>query len=153
LVIPDLQLRKNILLFLTIVCACLIGVPGAQSQIPANQSEDLADTLFVRQIVLCKSIRNREPANIVETFSLADKRGLCYVRFHNTKKSTRITFRWFYKDKPYANIRNRVGVSRNWRTYSSVRLRPGMWRVEVVDENGKMLEGIGFVVNENINQN
>ena len=139
-------------IFISLLFAFLPITPEAHSQISAESKEQMGDTLFVRQIVLCKSLRNHEPVDVVEAFSVADKRGLCYVRIHNTKRPAYITFRWFYKDEHYASIKNKVGVSKNWRTYSSVRLRPGRWRVEVVNEDGKLLEGIGFEVNENKNQ-
>jgi len=112
------------------------------------KKQSLTDTLFIKQIVLCKGVRNREPVNIVEMYTSADKRAYCYVRVFNSRKQTIITFRWFYKNEHYHSMKAKVGISKSWRTYSSVRTKPGLWRVEVLDENEKLLEGIGFMVHE-----
>lgn len=121
---------------------CLDGQTYAQN--PANETLD--DTLFVRQIVLCKGVKNREPVDIVEGFYETDKRGICYLRVYNTKSPTHVFFHWFYEGESYSKLKVKVGLSKVWRTYSSVRLKPGLWRVEVQDIEGRLVEGIAFRV-------
>lgn len=132
--------------FLLVILAFLLFPTILISQDLKKQA--LTDTLFIKQIVLCTGVRNREPVNIVEMYTSNDKRAYCYVRVYNSRKSTIITFRWFYKNEHYHSMKAKVGISKSWRTYSSVRTKPGLWRVEVLDENGKLLEGIGFRVHE-----
>ncbi len=112
------------------------------------KKQALMEPLFIKQIVLCKGVRHREPVNIVEMYTSDDKRAYCYIRVFNTRKQTIVTFRWFYKNEHYHSMKAKVGISKSWRTYSSVRIKPGLWRVEVLDENEKLLEGIGFMVHE-----
>ncbi len=57
-----------------------------------------------------------------------------------------MTFKWHFGAEEYAEVQMRVGTSPGWRTWSSANLRPGGWRVELVDANGVVLMERRFTV-------
>lgn len=139
----NLKIRNSLLFLILII---FVSPSISVSQKLPNQTGSA--TLYIKQIVLCKGVRNREPVNIVEMYTSEDKRAYCYVRVSNSYKPTIITFRWFHENEHYHSMKAKVGLSKSWRTYSSIRTKPGLWRIEVLDKNNKLLEGIGFMVHE-----
>ena len=115
---------------------CLLALRSAEAQ----------DTLIIRDFVLARGVVNREPVGITETFSPADGHAYAFVRLYNTGAPTKVSFIWHYGDMLYATVKTNVGVSSGWRTWSSVRLRSGEWRVKLVTESGLILAEIAFTV-------
>ena len=113
-----------------------------------QQDELLEDTLFVREFVLALDVIEREPVDIVTSYRMPDARAWCFARIHNSEKMQDLFFEWYYEDTLYFEMSTKVGTSNNWRTYSSVGLQPGTWRVLLKNSKGKVLEEIQFLVSE-----
>lgn len=113
-----------------------------------QQEELLGDTLFVREFVLALDVVEREPVDIVTSYTMPDARAWCFARIHNSEKMQDLYFEWYYEDTLYFEMSTKTGLSNNWRTYSSVGLQPGTWRVLLKNNNGKVLEEIQFLVSE-----
>lgn len=133
----------------------LAGVHGNLSHFELNvtdvridDSEMEPDTLFVIDFVLARDVVEREPVDIVRSYSMDDSRAWCFARIHNSQMMQSIFFEWYYEDELYFEMNTRIGVSANWRTYSSVSLQPGRWRVVLKDRHGDILDQIRFDVTE-----
>lgn len=113
-----------------------------------KEEEQLEDTLFVREFVLALDVIEREPVDIVTSYRMPDARAWCFARIHNSEKMQDLYFEWYYEDTLYFEMSTKTGLSNNWRTYSSVGLQPGTWRVLLKNSNGKVLEEIQFLVSE-----
>ncbi|HKJ67098.1 MAG TPA: DUF2914 domain-containing protein, partial [bacterium] len=61
---------------------------------------------------------------------------------------TTVTFRWLHNGEEYFTFDAKVGVSSNWRTYSSVTPRPGEWQVQILAPNGDLLTERTFMVEQ-----
>lgn len=73
-----------------------------------------------------------------------------FTRINGATRETVVKHLWFHGDDLVAEVRLPVRSVR-WRTYSSKRIMPhltGAWRVEVVTEDGRLLESIPFRVEE-----
>lgn len=111
-----------------------------------NETEN--DTLFVHEFLLARDVVEREPVDVVESYTMDDSRAWCFVRIHNSEKMQDVYFEWYYEDEQYFRMNAKIGVSDNWRTYSSVGLQPGQWRVLLRDRHGSVLAEQTFDVSE-----
>jgi len=111
-----------------------------------NETEN--DTLFVHEFVLARDVVEREPVDVVDAYTMDDTRAWCFVRIHNSQKMQDVYFEWYYEDEQYFRMNVKVGISDNWRTYSSVGLQPGKWRVLLRDRHGTVLAEQSFEVSE-----
>jgi hypothetical protein len=107
-----------------------------------------ADGLSV-EARLCKSLENREPVDVTNTFSVADGQVITYTRVTGGV-DTEIHHVYFKGDMQFDDITLHVGGS-PWRTWSRKTLRPdvgmaGDWRVEIRDAGGAVLETLKFTV-------
>lgn len=59
-----------------------------------------------------------------------------------------VFFRWYHENELFFEMNSKIGVSPHWRTYSSIGLQPGSWRVQLVDRDGNLLEEIQFRVSD-----
>lgn len=134
------MLAKSILLLL---------FPGYLIFISAPLTAFLSDNgPEVLEFVICKDVLEREPVDIVNTFTVSDDRGWVFARINNPEEMTYVHFVWYFEEEVYFEIRMRVGVSPAWRTYSSVALQEGAWRVELLDNDREVLKEIRFHVSE-----
>ncbi len=115
-----------------------------------DQDTELADedTLYVEEFLLAKDVVEREPVDVVQSFEMDDERAWGFAVIHSTYQMHKVTFRWYHEDERYFTFDSNVGRSPNWRTYSSVGLQPGSWRVELYNEFDEKLEEIRFHVSE-----
>ncbi len=99
----------------------------------------VADNLVVRDFVMTREISGREPVDTVRTYGPQDGDAFAFARIDNSGAPTTVTFKWHYGGNDYAEVQMPVGTSPGWRTWSSANLRPGAWRVELIDANGVVL--------------
>ncbi len=116
---------------------------------PGNDDSEMdRDTLFVIDFMLAKDVLERAPVEIVDSYSIDDSRAWAFARIHNSEMMQNIYFEWHHDDELYFEMSTRIGVSNNWRTYSSVSLQPGQWRVVLKDRHGQTMDKIRFYVSE-----
>lgn len=107
----------------------------------------LADgSIVVRNFVLSHGIQDREPISETESFNVDDGKAFAFARIQNTGDPTMVSFVWEYGDTTHATVPVSVGTSPGWRTWSTSKLRPGDWRVKLVDEQGEVLLEKAFTV-------
>lgn len=103
-------------------------------------------SVVIRDFVLSRGIDNREPVDSTDFFRPADGRAVAFVRIHNTGGPTQVSFVWHHGERSHAVVPMNVGTSPGWRTWSSVNLQPGAWRVALVDAQGEVLAERAFTV-------
>ena len=114
----------------------------------AQQSETNSDTLFVVDFHMAADVVEREPVELVDSYIMSDGRAWCFARIHNTDRMQDLYFMWYYEGELYFKMNTKVGVSTNWRTYSSVGLQPGEWEVVLVHADEQELARTAFRVSE-----
>ena len=123
------------------VLGALLAVPFLTAQPAVAQS-----SIVIRDFVLTHGIYEREPVGTTETFASADGRGYAFARIANDGSPTQISFVWYYGEEMHASIDMNIGTSSGWRTWSSVNLKPGNWRVKLQDASGAVIAERMFMV-------
>lgn len=103
-------------------------------------------SMVVRDFVLSHGIEGREPISNTDTFGVGDGKAFAFARIHNTGAPTTMSFVWNYGERHHATVPVTIGTSPGWRTWSTVKLRPGNWHVKLVDGGGEVLLEKAFSV-------
>ena len=104
------------------------------------------DSVSLIRLVLTRRIVDREPSGTVKSFSAKDRQAFAFVRLKNPGPPTEVTFVWYRGKSMRSVVKTDVGTSGAWRTWSSVRLTPGSWRVDVLSPDGRLIGEQSFVV-------
>ena len=115
---------------------------NTQDKVAANEK---TQDLQVVDFVLTNQVVNREPKEALENFAAGTERGVAFVRL-KAKADTDVTFVWYRNDKEYTRYKTEVHPGKQWRTFSSVKLRPGDWKVQLLGENKEVLAEKTFSV-------
>lgn len=118
---------------------------AAVVQATAEAQSDAATDLKLVEFVLANEIVSREPREVVESFTEGGDRGFAFARI-NSKATTEVTFLWTRNGHECARIKAPIQAARTWRTYSSVKLRSGDWKVQLLDQNKVVLAEKSFSV-------
>jgi len=100
--------------------------------------------------VMCESIQKLTPANQAVVFSIDLGRVSCFTDFDQVVKQTVIHHKWYHK----GNLISAKQLALNppcWSSFSSMQLRDadkGLWRVDVTDENDKLLYTLRFSITD-----
>jgi hypothetical protein len=111
-------------------------------------SEAAQKKLTLDRAVMCEDIKDFAPLNPAVVFSIG--KVCCYTSFDPVPEKTFIYHTWYHKDSPSTNKRLTLQPPR-WATYSTIQLREtdkGPWRVEISDQNGKILSILRFSITD-----
>ena len=117
-------------------------------QPPKSSAEEKKLTLD--RAVMCEEVKDFAPHNPAVVFSIKIGKVACFTSFDSVPEKTFIYHKWFHKDNLSTEKRLTLQPPR-WATYSSIQLREtdkGPWRVEISDENGKVLYILRFSITD-----
>lgn len=104
--------------------------------------------LQVAAAVITTGIDKQMPVDQIEVHPAGYGKLFCFTRIVGADKETSITHVWYYRGSELARVELQIG-SADWRTYSSKRFIPqwaGQWQVVVLDEAGRQLSVVPFVL-------
>ena len=104
--------------------------------------------MTVDEAVTCTSVVDRKPEGPASSFAADVGRVFAYTKITGGAEGASITHRWIYADKTMAEVKFPVKGS-PWRVWSSKGIAPGQkgaWKVEAVDDAGKVLKTVEFTV-------
>jgi hypothetical protein len=133
--------KKTALAFILINMA--VVVPPAISQEASS-----APALTVAEAAVATGIESRSPSGSAESFPPDVGRLYAFSRVTGAEGEAAVKHLWFYGDRLMSEVRLPVRSS-NWRTYSSKTILPGWtgaWRVDITDEDGKVLKTLSFTI-------
>lgn len=111
----------------------------------ANATEATTPDLKLVEFVLANQVVSREPKDVVESFSEGTDRGFAFARIQS-QANNEITFLWTRNGHECARITSPVNKAKNWRTFSSVKLKAGEWKVQLLDKDKVVLAEKSFTV-------
>ena len=136
---------------IVVLCSNLIF---AQSIFAQNARHPEPDTvgkkLTLDRAVMCEEIKDFAPQNPAVVFSIKIGKVACFTSFDSVPKTTFIYHKWFHKNNLSTDKRLTLQPPR-WATYSTIQLREtdkGPWRVEISDQNGKLLYILRFSITD-----
>ena len=107
-----------------------------------------AAQITVRDAIMATEIADRLPHGVGVQFDATVGEVYAFTRIVGAEGDTRVRHKWYFNDQLMADIPLSVR-SNNWRTWSSKKVLPewsGDWRVEVVSEDGSVIEILRFSV-------
>ena len=93
----------------------------------------------VIEFVLANKVEGREPKEVVENFNRENGKGFAFAQL-SADKHAQVAFVWFKDGKEYSRFTTNVHASKKWRTYSSTKLRPGNWKVQLMSGDQVLAE-------------
>ncbi len=102
--------------------------------------------LTVLDFVVSREVEDREPVGKTSVFSAGERLGYAFARVRNLGAPAKVEFLWRRDDRLISRYRTTIGSSVRWRTWSQAELRPGAWRVTLVEEDGEVLAQAEFLV-------
>ena len=107
-----------------------------------KEKQNFDNLLSLKEIKICKNIKNRNPVGIGEVFLSSVDSLYCFTKIENLGKKIEVRHVWYYENQIMTQVRYNVkksNVYRSWtkKTISSFQI--GNWRVEVQDRNGTII--------------
>ena len=108
----------------------------------------LASTMSVGEGAIGTSVQDRVLVGQGFQFDSSVGKLYAFTRIIGAPSETRVSHLWYYGDQLMAEVNLPVRGD-NWRTWSSKSVMPdwvGNWRVDVVAEDGSVLDSLNFSV-------
>jgi hypothetical protein len=119
------------------------------AQAETDKMESDMDQGEVARAVFTSAVEDREPVDKVTTLNNDHDKIVFFTDVRNMSGHI-VTHRWIYQGETMAEVEFGIGGPR-WRVWSSKSLLPkwtGEWTVEVVDEQGNVIDEAGFTYTE-----
>lgn len=138
---------------LSLALFCLVFQPAARplpllfQVLPAAAA---SPQLTLVSAAVCESVKELSPQHSAIVFSIDAGKVSCFSFFDPVPQKIYIYHNWYYRDKPTAKIKLALKSPR-WSTFSTIQLREsdiGPWRVEITDQEDKVISVLRFSVTE-----
>ena len=116
----------------------------------APPSSKTPERLALVDAAMCENIDSQQPVNRAVVFSVTLGEVICYTAFDPVPKKTAIFHEWYHKDALTSKKKLKLSPPR-WSSISRIQLREadkGPWRVEIVDDEGKILRTLRFSITD-----
>lgn len=113
-------------------------------------SQDEPPKMELVRAVMCEGIENFMPVHPAVVFSISQGELFCYSSFDPVRETTRIFHKWYKRDKLIFTMRLTLSPPK-WSSFSRIQIRDadkGPWRVEIQDEEGKILKTLRFSMSD-----
>ena len=122
-------------------------------QIDTKKKEKIDNLITLKEIKICKNIKNRNPVGIGDIFTNSVDSLYCFTKIENLGKKMEVRHVWYYENQIMTQVRYNVKKSkvyRSWtkKTISSFQI--GNWRVEVQDRNGTIIGSKTFKIKKSL---
>ena len=127
-----------------------VKIPNAVSKTKDSKKKETFNNLIsVKEIKICKNIKNRNPVGIGVIFPNSVDSLYCFTKIENLGKKMEVRHVWYYENQIMTQVRYNVkksNIYRSWtkKTISSFQI--GNWRVEVQDRNGTIIGSKSFKI-------
>jgi len=106
--------------------------------------------MVLTRAVMCETIEKFKPVNPAVVFPISQGEVFCFSSFDPVRAKTHIFHKWYKQDKLIFNMKLTLSPPK-WSSFSRIQIRDadkGPWRVEIVDETGKILKTLRFSMSE-----
>ncbi len=122
------------------------ATPASPAKNPATPAP--AASLTISRMEIAGSVENREPVGIAASFPATQEKVYCYLEFKDVPQDITITYVWTLGQNDMGKVTQQVKKSSRWRTWANKSLggMKGDWKVDVLDESGRVLKSATFKV-------
>ena len=109
-----------------------------------------ASTVQVENAAIGEDVVNREVVSQGASFSTSAGKLYCSSKIANIDSHSNVVHAWYYGSEERARVSLNVSPPA-WRTYSSKVIQAheiGVWRVEILDQDGNLLDTVRFQVTQ-----
>jgi hypothetical protein len=147
---PKITMRCRLckFLFVLIFTNFFLSSPAFPQDNSNLSSPAAPKKLTLVEAAMCEDIEDFAPRNQAIVFSMTIGKVSCFTSFDPVPEKMPVYHNWFYRDKLSTRIRLSLQPPR-WSTFSSIKLREadkGPWRVEVIDQEGNILDILRFSI-------
>ncbi len=128
----------------------LVAVFAWPYPVASEEAPFVAEGPRLVRAVMSEGIEKFVPVNPAIVFSIDLGRISCFTEFDPVPEKSIIHHKWYRKDSLISDKQLTINPPR-WSSFSSMQLRDadkGPWRVEVTDENGKLIESLRFSITD-----
>ncbi len=123
-----------------------------EKQPPLNQPVlPYRTTMTVRDIQICKRIKNRNPVGTDNYFTNNVDTLFCYTRIQNTGGKQELAHLWYYDNQIVTTVRYNIKTSNIYRSWTRKTIFPhqiGTWRVDVLDSADVVIGSKSFYITD-----
>ena len=108
-------------------------------------------TMTVRDIQICKRIKNRNPVGTDNYFTNNIDTLFCYTRIQNTGGKQELAHLWYYDNQIVTTVRYNIKTSNIYRSWTRKTIFPhqiGTWRVDVLDSADVVIGSKSFYITD-----
>lgn len=106
----------------------------------------MASELVIKQFVIAKQVVNHDPEGITDQIPASNSLAFAFTRFDNIGPTEPVTYVWYLDGKEMKRATQQIGTSSGWRSYTQMRVKPGRWRVDLIDGSGAVIADREFEV-------
>ena len=106
--------------------------------------------MVLAESVMCEGISNFKPMNPAVVFSISQGEVFCFTGFDPVYETTYIFHDWYKRDELIFSMRLTLSPPK-WSSFSRVQIREkdkGPWRVEIRDEDHRILNTLRFSMSD-----
>jgi len=142
---------------LSIVLLAAVFLAGCSHNLPATKRPGFASRpvpvwLRVNKIVTAAAVQNGEPVNESATFDKTVNRVYTWTEVETDSAPVKIKHSYYADNKQIAEVKLAV-KAKSSRIWSSQRVWPGEWEVDVADEDGNVICITSFTVSNTTEHN
>jgi hypothetical protein len=129
---------------------CILALAVVAILLTGSRDAAATGKLTLSKAVMCESIKDYKPVNPAVVFSIELGRVSCFTTFDPVPKQTYIHHKWYRMGSLITDKRLTINPP-SWSSFTSVQLRDadkGPWRVEITDENGKIMRILRFSITD-----
>jgi len=106
----------------------------------------MASELVIKQFVIAKAVVDHDPQGITDQIPASNSLAFAFTRFDNIGPTEPVTYVWYLDGKEMKRATQQIGTSSGWRSYTQMRIKPGRWRVDLIDGSGAVIADREFEV-------
>mgnify|MGYP001159830889 FL=1 len=114
-----------------------------------EENKEEVDILFLKEIKICRSIKDRNPIQVAKSFDSSVDSLFCYTKIQNKGEKREIRHVWYFRNEIKTQIKYNIRRSNVYRSWTLKKINPneiGEWKVEIQDSNGKILGSTKFYI-------
>ena len=118
---------------------------------PEKNNEPYKTALTLRDIQICKNVKNRNPVGTDIYFDNSVDTLFCYTRIQNSKGKQEVSHLWYFEDQLMAAVKYNIKTSNIYRSWTRKTILPnqiGVWRVDVQDSANVVIGSKDFIVSD-----